>query len=416
MTVADRTKAALETIAGEADWRIFLAVDEAGALEAAAAADARGQPSSSIDGKLIAVKANLAIRGLPWSAAIEGWRDRMAAADADVVKRLRQAGAVVVGAVNMDEGALGAVTAPAGFGPCINPLDPVLTPGGSSGGSAAAVAAGLVDAAIGTDTLGSVRIPAAYCGVVGLKTTDGLVDRAGLAFLSPSFDTIGPIATRVPDLWDIFSVMVRGLTAPDWGRGLAGLKFAVPRQIDSVAMEPQIQAGLAQAIGAAESAGAAVAHVDLDGWEPGPARRGALLVIEHEGAQAMADLLARPGPALSDKLRSLLEYGKWAAPEKLAVARGRVERAAAACHAALATHDAILMPTAPQRAFPHGTAAPDNQADLSSLANFAGCPSVSVPVPLANEGLPAAVQLVGAKGSDSAVLAMADALYTAVEG
>ena len=416
MTVLTRTTAALDAIAARPDWHVFLDVDAAGATAAAEAADARAQPLGALDGKLVAVKANLGVAGLPWSAAVAGWRHRIAAADAAVVGRLRQAGAIVLGTVNMDEGALGAVTAPAGYGACINPLDHAVTPGGSSGGSAAAVAAGFVDAALGTDTLGSVRIPAAYCGCVGLKTTDRLVDRTGLAFLSPSFDTIGPIAARVPDLWTLLSAMVPGLAAPDWHRGLAGINVAVPRQLADVAVEPAVQDGLAQAIDAARAAGASVSHVDLDGWQPGPARRGALLIIEQEGAAALAEPLSGPPDAVSDQLRSLLEYGLRAAPEKLAAARDRIDRAAAACHATLADHDAILMPTAPQRAFPRAAPVPDNQADLSALANLAGCPAATVPVPLAGERLPAAVQLVARPGADSDVLAMAEALRTALPG
>ena len=213
MNALERTQGALEAIARTANLNIFLDLDADAARAAAKASDERATPLGPMDGKLVAIKANLAVKGLPWTAAIIGLKDRIATQDAGAVARLRAAGAIILGTVNMHEGALGAVTDSPGFGRCANPLMHDHTPGGSSGGSAAAIAAGLADCALGSDTMGSSRVPAAYCGVAGLKPTDGLIGRSGLAFLSPSLDVIGPLAATVRDLWPVLAV----LAGPDSG-------------------------------------------------------------------------------------------------------------------------------------------------------------------------------------------------------
>jgi aspartyl-tRNA(Asn)/glutamyl-tRNA(Gln) amidotransferase subunit A len=147
----------------------------------------------------IAIKANIAVAGLPWTAGIAAYGDRVAAHDAACVAGLRDAGAVVLGLTNMDEGALGARGDNVFLGRCHNPHAPDFSPGGSSGGSAAAVAAGFCAAALGTDTIGSVRIPAACCGVFGHKPRQALIDRQGVVPLSPRFDHVGVLARSAQD-------------------------------------------------------------------------------------------------------------------------------------------------------------------------------------------------------------------------
>ena len=147
----------------------------------AAASTARwaaGAPLSPLDGVAIGIKANIAVRGLPWHAGVAAYRERIAHEDADCVMALRKSGAVILGVLNMHEAALGATTDNIAFGRCHNPYRHDFTPGGSSGGSAAAVSGGLCAAALGTDTLGSVRIPAAYCGVFGHMPPRGRLSTA----------------------------------------------------------------------------------------------------------------------------------------------------------------------------------------------------------------------------------------------
>jgi aspartyl-tRNA(Asn)/glutamyl-tRNA(Gln) amidotransferase subunit A len=424
VTAQDRTNAALEAIEQLSSHNIFLDVDAGGARQAAQAADSRTSPLGPLDGKLIGIKANLAVKGLPWTAAIMGLSKRIATHDAGSVARLRAAGSIILGTLNMHEGALGAVTDSPGFGRCANPLIPEYTPGGSSGGSAAAVAAGLVDFALGSDTMGSSRVPAAYCGVSGIKPTDGLIGRSGMAFLSPSLDAIGPLAQRVRYLWPVLSALVgpdpedplvqplpgHWPTEPDWRDDLSGIRIGRPQQIDGVDCEPEILNGLNLAIEALKDLGATVVDVDVSGWVPGHARRGGLLLSEAEGAVVNAKLLEGPQGTITPEFRQNLEFGRDASSSRLVDALSRISVAGAACARAMVDVDALIMPTAPQRAFPHGSEVPNNQADFSGLANFAKRPAISIPVPLPDEILPAAVQLLGHPGEDPALFAIADVL------
>ena len=185
---------------------------EAARSEAADSADrwARGEPLSEIDGAVVLVKANIAVEGLPWHAGIKAYERRIAREDAACVAALKAGGAIIVGTVNMEEGALGAVTDNPWFGRTLNPWGAegeAITPGGSSGGSGAAVAAGLCVMALGTDTMGSVRIPAAYCGVSGLKPSRGAIPTDGVIALSTTLDHVGPITRSARDL----AAFTRGL-------------------------------------------------------------------------------------------------------------------------------------------------------------------------------------------------------------
>lgn len=407
MSVLDRTKAQLDLIAArDREVRAFIRVDREEALASAGAADRPSDALSPLSGLLVTVKDNLAVRGKPWTAGIHGRRNLIAESDAAAVARLKEAGAVIVGGANMDEAALGAVTDNPTFGRCLNPLGRGLTAGGSSGGSAAALAAGFVDLALGTDTMGSVRVPAAYCGVCGFKPSFGAIDREGLALLSPSLDTIGPMAPDVRLLAPAFCAL-SGTDAPQ-GReaaaiDLSGLTFGTPTQLSEVECEPAVLAAFQAAAEAIRALGGKVVEIDLHNWRPGKARRAGLLVVEAEGAVELADLLDQPG-AISDALRAMLIYGRDASADRIAEARAEIASAGKAVEGAFEAVDAILLPTTPQRAFRHRDPIPANQADLTALANFAGCPAVALPVALAGEVLPASVQIMAPRGADFRLL------------
>ena len=184
-----------------------LDIDNARAAAAESAVRiARGEPRP-LEGVPFGIKANIDIEGLATTAGVAARRDDVATSDAAVVTRLRDAGAVILGHLNMHEAALGATTDNPAYGRTENPHRIGRTPGGSSGGSGAAVAAGLCAAALGTDTMGSVRIPAAYNGVYGLKPTHGLVPDDGLVFLARRLDSIGPLARSVADLAAVMAVL-----------------------------------------------------------------------------------------------------------------------------------------------------------------------------------------------------------------
>lgn len=435
--VAPRLERTLARIEREnAESRIFITVDGAGARAAARESETRlhdGLAARPLEGVLTAVKDNLAVAGLPWSAGIGGWRDRRADRDSNAVARLRAAGAVIVGTLNMHEGALGATSDNPAFGRCQNPLHAGHTPGGSSGGSGAALAAGLVDLTLGTDTMGSVRIPAAYCGVAGLKPSDGLIGRAGLALLCPSLDCIGPLAPRVADLRVPLSVLAGpdghdplsrpappDLVAPAGetvrpadlsGRRL--VRLCLPGDVEP---EPEVMHAFEDAVAAAAAAGAEIVERTIDGWSAQGARRAGLLLIEAEAAREMAAFVAEDAPAeaVSAEFRAMLDYGRRVPAERVLQAWQVLRGMAAAVERTLGGVDALLLPTAPQRAFPHDGATPVNQAELTAPANFAGLPALSLPVPLAGETLPGAVQLIGHRDRDLDLLDVGEGLERAL--
>ncbi len=394
------TEAALARIAAlDGGIRGFISVSADSARREAAASDARrarGGSLGPLDGVPFAVKDNLAVQGVPTTCGTRAFPEP-AAHDAEVVARLRRAGGVLIGTLNMHEGALGATTDNPFWGRCANPLDPSLTPGGSSGGSAAAVAAGMVPITLGTDTMGSVRIPAAYCGLWGLKPSRGAVPVEGLVHLSWTLDSVGPIARSPRDLGLVYDV-IAGLGPEQQADSLRGLRLGVPDFAALTVCEAEVIAAFAEVTAALRSAGAILTPVTIPGWAPTALRRAGLLVSEVEGAATLGAAL--DGPGLSDGFRALLSYGRNAPAIKLANAYrylGQMERAFDAISRGL---DAILLPTAPQRAFAHGSAVPDTQADFTALANVCGAPALAMPTRAPDGGLPASVQIIGAKGDD----------------
>ena len=219
----------------------MISLDPDGALAAARRLEAE-QPSGLLHGMTIAVKDNIDVAGTATTAGASFWRDRLANDDAPVVARLRRAGAVIVGKANLAELAFGIRSRSTVGGQCRNPWDPARIPGGSSGGSGAAVAAGFCTAALGTDTGGSVRLPAAYCGTSGLRPTWGRVPNRGSVPVCAAQDTIGPMAKRVSDVARLFAV-IAGFDAddpcsvehplenflPTLTDGVAGLRIGLPR-------------------------------------------------------------------------------------------------------------------------------------------------------------------------------------------
>ena len=388
---------------------IRIEADSARAAAAESAARYRNREARLLEGLPIAIKDNLDLTGSPTTAGMLTRTDRVAASDAGVVRLLKAAGAVIVGKLNMSEAALGAEGSNPHFGNCHNPLKAGYSPGGSSSGSAAAVAAGLVAGALGTDTMGSVRIPAAYCGIWGFKPSFGLVSTAGSVAVSRHLDHIGPLARSAKDLELLLEVLAGFDPRCPVSRPV---HLAAPRErftlgvpdLSGVEMEPAVQQTWQFALQEFKNRGLNLRTLPALPLQAGRIRRAGLLLCE-------AEMLAEHGPdwatnraAFSPQLQTLLEWAEHQSAANLALAMRRLDEARLAVNRWLEACDFVVLPTTPQRAFAHGDPVPVNQADLSCLANCAGLPAISLPLSAADGGLPCGLQLIGRYGSDRGVI------------
>jgi aspartyl-tRNA(Asn)/glutamyl-tRNA(Gln) amidotransferase subunit A len=382
----------------------FLSLQLIEAQDAAALSDARwrrGAPLSQLDGAPFGVKANIALAGAPWHAGIDAYREQIATEDAHCVAVLKRAGAIPLGILNMHEGALGATTDNAAFGRCRNPWNLALTPGGSSGGSAAAVAARLCAFSLGTDTMGSVRIPSAYCGIAGAKPSFGLVATGGVIELSPTLDHVGAHAADVADL----QVVMRTLGGVGMRQIPGGLRVGVADWGDAVAVEAEVTAAFDAGITLLRQSWG-TQKVDVSAFPFGALRRRGLLISEVEGAHAHQAMLAAAPLGFSPELRALLDWGARQPPSRLADARAAIEAAASRFSALFDKVDVLVMPTAPQPPFSFDDETPANQADLTAIANFAGMPAVAAPA-VAVGAPPASIQFITRRGDDALALEVA---------
>jgi len=417
----EHTEAALErTCLVDDDIRSFVTTLPESARAEAQASEARmvaGQSFGPLDGIPFAVKDNIAVAGLPTRCGTLA-PSAPAHKDATVVARLRAAGGVLLGTLNMHEGALGGTTDNPFWGRCMNPLKYGYTPGGSSGGSAAAIASGIVTVTLGTDTMGSVRIPAAYCGLWGLKPTKGRVPATGMTHLSWTLDTIGPLARDPGTLGAILSViegpdLADPLNTPlNAGQPhpttLVGLRLGVPDVANLAACEDIVLVAFERFKLALTDAGVILTPINIKDWSPGKVRRAGLLISEVEGAEVLGNTLE--GLGLSDDFRAMLLYGRSASAGQLALAYHKMQALAVSFDNAVVGLDGLLLPTAPQRAFAHDGAVPVNQADFTSLANMVGAPAITVPLCAPDGELPCAAQIVGQRGSDHSLIAMGEFL------
>lgn len=357
-----------------------------------------GAALSEIDGAPFAVKANIAVAGLPFHGGVGAWRDRIAEADAPIVAQLRRLGAIPLGIVNMHEGALGATTDNPHFGRTGNPWDLDKTPGGSSGGSAAAVAAGLAQFALGTDTMGSVRIPSAYCGIAGMKPSQGLLYGAGLVDLSPTLDHVGVHAASAEDIAIVLAASAG--VAPATAKRIGVLDWD-----EAVEVDEDVCKGFERAASIVAEF-AQTTRVVLDEPDMGAIRRKGLIISEIEGYAVHRDMLKKNRAGFSDEFAGMLEWGARLPKERKDAARADVAAAAARFARLFDGADVVMAPTAPQGPFKFGEPAPANQADFTCIANFGGFPAIAVPA--TRDGAPpASVQFIARKGNDAMALGAA---------
>jgi aspartyl-tRNA(Asn)/glutamyl-tRNA(Gln) amidotransferase subunit A len=346
-----------------------------------------------LGGMSVGVKANIAVRGMPFHAGIGSWKERVAEEDAAVVSALREAGAAITGILNMEEGALGAKTDNPHFGPVHNPHRHGYSPGGSSGGSGAAVAAGLCDVALGTDTMGSVRIPAAHCGVYGFKPATARVSQQGLEPADVSLDAIGPLARNLDTLEKVARVIsdFREGVIEGHGATLAGHGVDMHREVLRVF--------------------AKVVH-DMDAEPEVESLSHHCARIRFAGfigvSQAMVEHLE--GVAVSDHLSKLLTYGPKRGAADREEDRAILETTREEVRAIVTRHGFLILPTVPSPPFPHAEREPSAQADFTCLANIAGLPALSLPAGWTDDGLPVGVQIVGPEGAEAGLFALARTL------
>lgn len=396
----------------------FVAVTAELALAQARAADARRARLSPLDGVPLALKDNLDLAGAPVTCGLAGEGAPVPGEDAEAVRRLKAAGAVILGKLNMHEGALGGTTDNPHHGPTHNPWRHGYTPAGSSGGSGAACAARLAAATLGTDTMGSIRLPAAYCGVACLKPTFGLVSNHGLGLLCGPLDHVGPLARSVRDLGllldaiagpradDPFSIAPPPgwCAAPAGPAELRGVKVGLLANFDAVELAPDVRRSFEAAVETLRGLGADIVRLEIPDYEPTRARLAGLLWSE---ADAAAEHERTAPERLSPAFRAMLDYGAKAPAGKLARAQRLVRRIGHAFRRLFEQVEIVAAPTAPQPAFSFEAPPPANQADLCAPANFAGCPALSLPCGLSADGLPIGLQLIAAPWREERLLGLA---------
>jgi aspartyl-tRNA(Asn)/glutamyl-tRNA(Gln) amidotransferase subunit A len=437
--------------AHDAQVKAYLTVTSDVALAAARAADARYARRATLgplDGVPFAYKDVFTTRGVRTTCGSRILEAFVPPYDATPVARLTAAGAVMLGKTNLDEFAMGSSTENSGFFATRNPWDLTRVPGGSSGGSAAAVAGGLAVAALGTDTGGSVRQPAALCGIVGLKPTYGRVSRYGLIAFASSLDHVGPLTRDVTD-----AALVLGAVAghdpsdstsvpdavPDYAGALRGdvrgLTLGVPSEYFAEGIEPEVDAAVREAIRVLQDRGAAVKEVSLPTTDYGiavyyiiaPAEASSNLArydgvkygLRAPGAKDVIDMYSRTraaGFGAEVKRRVMLGtyalsagyydayYGK--AQKVRTLVKRDFERA-------FAQVDVLVAPTTPGVAFKHGEKADPLAMYLNDVytvgADLAGLPAVSVPCGFTRSGLPIGLQVIGRALDEATVLRTAHA-------
>jgi aspartyl-tRNA(Asn)/glutamyl-tRNA(Gln) amidotransferase subunit A len=453
-------RSVIESVVGAAEelnesLNAFLEIDRQGALTRAAEIDQ--QPSTDavpvLAGIPIAIKDNICVRGLQTSCGSKILGDYHPPYNATVIERLLNAGAVVIGKTNCDEFAMGSSNENSAFGPVKNPWDTARVPGGSSGGSAAAVAAGIVPVALGSDTGGSVRQPASLCGVVGLKPTYGRNSRYGLVAFASSLDQIGIFGRNVRDVATVLGVIAgrdshdattAAVPVPDYAAGLTGevkgSRIGFPRGLFGEGLDPDVRAAVEAVVQTYRDLGAEIVEVDLPNAKYAIAVYYIIATAEASSNLARFDgvrygLRAEEAPELRSMYRRTRDEG-FGAEVKRRIMLGTYVLSAGYYEAyyhkaqqvrtllkedfrrAFESCDAIITPTAPTPAFMIGEKVDDPLAmylnDIYTVtANLAGIPGMNVPCGLSSAGLPIGFQLLGPYWSEPVLLRLGDAYEAA---
>ena len=432
VTATALVEACLATIAARDETlNAFILVRADEAREEARAADrelAHGVDRGPLHGIPVSLKDVIDLAGAPTTAAAAVRAGHRAAADAAVAAHLRAAGAIVIGKCNLHELAFGTTGEASAFGPTRNPHDPRHVAGGSSSGSAVSVSTGMALASIGTDTGGSLRIPAAACGVVGLKPAYGEVSVDGVVPLAPSLDHVGPIARSVRDAEMLYRVLrgpaaTGGAPDPPPAAVASRPRLGVPRRYFLDLLEPAVEKAFHAAVERLAGAGCRIADAEV----PHAADAGPVYLHTQlpEASACHRTLLDRHGAELSEEVRLRLALGRYVLAEDYVRAqRGRAVLAREV-DAALDRCDALLLPALPivpprlgvDRVTVGGTteAVRPLTLRLTQLFDLTGHPAIAIPCGRAG-GLPAGLQLVGRRNGTDALLALAAAYEQTIRG
>ena len=452
----DRSLARAEALEPALNAFVYLRGDAARAeADASDARRARGEGAGPLDGIPVAIKDNLVMRGEPTSCASRILEGFVSPYESTATGKLRAAGAIVIGATNLDEFAMGSSTENSAFGPTRNPWDPSRAPGGSSGGSAAAVAAGVVPLALGSDTGGSIRQPASLCGVVGVKPTYGRVSRWGLVAFASSLDQVG-VFTRGADEAALALEALCGhdprdsTSLPEPAPALrealsgdvSGLVIGLPREyFEAEGADPAVIEAVRAAVAELEGAGAKLREVSLPHTRHAIATYYLIATAEAssnlarydgvrygrraEGVRGLGDLYLRSrSEGFGAEVQRRIVLGTYVlsagyydayyrkAQQVRTLLRRDFEAAFGGC-------DVIATPTTPEVAFPLGDKAGDPLrmylSDVYTVsANLAGLPGVSVPCGL-DRGLPVGLQLLAPALDEATLLRVADAYQRRTE-
>ena len=446
------TRHCLDRVAQYSDLNAFITVDESGAMSAAAAADAqlaRGE-SGLLTGVPIAHKDIFCTKGVLTTCGSKMLENFISPYDATVVECFDQAGSVIIGKTNMDEFAMGSSNETSFFGSVKNPWDPDRVPGGSSGGSAAAVAAYLVAAATGTDTGGSIRQPAAFCGLTGLKPSYGRVSRYGMIAFASSLDQGGPIARSAEDAalmlqcmagFDPLDSTSMNASTPDLatllGTEVRGLKLGLPKEFFDESVDGQVLEKVRDSLAVFERLGATLVDVSLPNSAAGipcyyviaPAEAssnlsrfdGVRFGHRSENADELLDLYENSrAEGFGEEVKRRILIGTYALSagyyDAYYLKAQKIRRVIAQDFAsAFEQCDVIVGPTSPTTAFPIGAKTQDPVAmylnDIfTNTVNLAGLPGLSIPCGFDAAGLPVGLQLIGKFMDEASLLSAAHQL------
>jgi aspartyl-tRNA(Asn)/glutamyl-tRNA(Gln) amidotransferase subunit A len=414
---------------------------------------AKGEALPPLAGVPIAIKDTISTRGTRTTCGSKILENYIPPYDATAVERLESAGAVILGKTNCDEFAMGSSNENSAYGPVRNPVNFDFVPGGSSGGSAAAVAAGLAVAALGTDTGGSIRQPGSFCGIPAMMGTYGRVSRYGLIAFASSLDRIGPLATTVTDTAAVLQVISgrdrddatsAAAPVPNYFSSLdthpSGLRLGIPREYFGPGMENQVRERVEAAISKYEELGCRLVEISLPHTDYAIAVYYIIATAEASANLARYDGvrygLRKPGASLGEMYRNTRGAGFGAEVKRRIMLgtyvlsagyydafylKGQQVRSliAADFHAAFRNVDAILAPTSPVPAFRLGERAHDPLAmylaDIYTVtASLAGLPAISIPCGSTSDGLPVGLQIIGPQFGEPRVLQLARAYERAV--